>query len=136
MKNWFQKMGRKLTQWMQGRYGYDELSRFLSVVALVLVIVGIFVPYVSFLAWVLLVLSLLRSYSRNIARRERERATYLQLTSRLRRFVNRQKNRWRDRKTHRYYKCKGCKTYLRLPKGKGKIKITCPNCQTTMLKKT
>ena len=46
------------------------------------------------------------------------------------------KNRVKDGRTHRYYKCPECGKKLRVPKGKGKISITCPQCGNKFIKKT
>ena len=48
-------------------------------------------------------------------------------------------NKYRQFKTkrqYRYYKCKECGQELRVPKGKGKIEITCPKCHHSFIKKT
>ena len=43
---------------------------------------------------------------------------------------------WRDRKTTLYFDCEGCKTKLSVPRGKGKVRIVCPNCGQEMFKET
>ncbi len=47
-----------------------------------------------------------------------------------------QKRRWADRKTYKYYRCKYCETVFRIPKGKGKVRVTCPGCKEQYTKKT
>lgn len=37
---------------------------------------------------------------------------------------------------HKYFRCPNCGQMLRVPKGKGKISISCRNCGTTFQKKT
>ncbi len=46
------------------------------------------------------------------------------------------KERKESKKLYKYYKCPKCKTELRVPKGKGKIKIKCPKCQEQFIKRT
>ncbi len=141
MKQFFRNLGYKFQAFMQGRYGMDELSYFLSIAGLVLVLLsGLFRPlsFLYFLALAMLVWSWYRSFSRNIYKRQQERGKYLEIRERCRKRVTLRKNMWRDRKTHRYYKCPNCGAYVRIPKpGKGKnIMITCHRCHNSFNKRT
>jgi len=138
IKNWFRSLGSKMQSFMYGRYGYDELSQFLSKTALLCVIVGLFV-YPGFfcsLAMILYLVTMFRMYSKNITKRQQERDAYLRRTQPLRDWQALQKRKFNDRKTHKFYRCSQCKTSLRVPKGKGKIKIRCPKCGAEIVKKT
>ena len=136
MKNWFQNLGAKMQSWMYGRYGYDELSKFLSIFALVLMVLSIFLPPLYIIAFVLLLWSIIRTYSRKIEKRRQEREVYLRFTGKIKQFFGVRKNMFRDRKTHRYFKCPECKAYLRVPKGRGKIEISCPKCRGKITRTT
>ena len=138
IKNWFRSLGSKMKSFMYGRYGYDELSQFLSKTALLCVIVGLF-AYPGFfcgLAMALYLVTMFRMYSKNIMKRKQERDAYLRRTQPLRDWQALQKRKFNDRKTHKFYRCSQCKTSLRVPKGKGKIKIHCPQCGAEIVKKT
>ena len=138
IKNWFRSLGSKMQSFMYGRYGYDELSQFLSKTALLCVIVGLF-AYPGFfcgLAMALYLVTMFRMYSKNIMKRKQERNAYLRRTQPLRDWQALQKRKFNDRKTHKFYRCSQCKTSLRVPKGKGKIKIHCPKCGAEIVKKT
>lgn len=138
IKNWFRSLGSKMQSFMYGRYGYDELSQFLSKTALLCVIVGLF-AYPGFfcgLAMALYLVTMFRMYSKNIMKRKQERDAYLRRTQPLRDWQALQKRKFNDRKTHKFYRCRQCKTSLRVPKGKGKIKIHCPKCGAEIVKKT
>ena len=127
-----------MQSFMYGRYGYDELSQFLSKTALLCVIVGLF-AYPGFfcgLAMALYLVTMFRMYSQNIMKRKQERDAYLRRTQPLRDWQALQKRKFNDRKTHKFYRCSQCKTSLRVPKGKGKIKIHCPKCGAEIVKKT
>ncbi len=123
---------------MYGRYGSDILSRHLSVLALILLLIS-YIPYLNFLWFIAvftLIFSTFRMFSKNIPSRRRELEKYLNFTGKIKRFFNLKKEKIKNRKTHKYYKCKNCKANLRVPKGKGKIEITCPKCKSTMIKRT
>ena len=138
IKNWFRSLGSKMQSFMYGRYGYDELSQFLSKTALLCVIVGLF-AYPGFfcgLAMALYLVTMFRMYSKNIMKRKQERDAYLRRTQPLRDWQALQKRKFNDRKTHKFFRCSQCKTSLRVPKGKGKIKIHCPKCRAEIVKKT
>ena len=49
---------------------------------------------------------------------------------------NNLKKRWAQRSTYRFFKCPQCKQTVRVPKGRGKICITCPKCKTEFIKKS
>lgn len=138
IKNWFRSLGSKMRTFMYGRYGYDELSQFLSMMALGCIIAGLFI-YPGFfcgLAMALYLITMFRTYSRKISKRQRERDAYLRIANPVRDWFSLQKRKFSERKTHRYYKCSQCKTSLRVPRGKGKIKIHCPKCGAEVVKKT
>ena len=67
---------------------------------------------------------------------ELENQKFLQHTSKIRGFFAKQKYMATQHKTHHIYKCPNCKQKIRVPKGKGKIEIRCPKCQTTFIKKS
>lgn len=123
---------------MAGRYGYDELSRAMTIVACVLIVLSLFpdLQIFSFVALILWIWSLIRAYSKNISKRQLERQRYLQFTGKIKGWFSGKKRAWTERKTHCFFKCPNCKKTLRVPKGKGKIKITCPECKTQIVKET
>lgn len=136
MRNWFENLGYKLQRWMYGRYGYDELSKFLNITSLVLIFLSIFIPFLYTIALVMIVWSAFRTYSKNVPKRLKERDAYLHAKNKVRQWLNVRKSMWRERKTHRYYKCPGCKVHIRVPKGKGKIEISCPKCRNKIIRTT
>ena len=74
-------------------------------------------------------------FSKNHEKRRAELRWYYEKKNKYTNIISSQKKLHQMRKTHRIYKCKNCKTMLRVPKGVGKIKITCSKCKTTMIKK-
>ena len=128
----------KFQRFMQGRYGVDEISYILLGLSLILSIISNIdkLSFLYFVALIPIVLSFVRSLSRNITARIAEREKYLTLVEPIKPFIKLQQNKFRDRNTHRYFRCKNCKATLRVPKGKGKISITCPQCNSKITKKT
>ncbi len=140
MKKWFQNVGENARRLMQGRYGSDELSRFLSYVSLILVILSLFPKLRFFYVFAVLLLfcSFFRSYSKNTYKRQSELNMFLQVKSRFTQNTSLAWRRWRDRKTNRYYTCPSCRTVVRIPyPGRGKkVAIHCPRCGQRFERKT
>ncbi len=138
MRGFFQRFNNSVQRFMYGRYGIDELGSFMILVSLIIAALS-FVPILSFLGFVpmvIIILSYIRCFSKNHTKRRNELDKYLKLKGRIRDWTSLRKRKHRDRKTHRYFKCKLCKKILRVPKGKGKIEIICPKCRSRIIKKT
>ena len=131
MKAWLQRF-------MYGRYGQDDLGRFLMIAALLVYIASLWTRWavVTFLAVLLLALCIFRMLSRDAGKRGAENRAFLRIYERCGGFFSETKNRFRQRKTHRFYSCPACKQPLRVPKGKGHITIHCPKCKTSFDKRT
>ena len=114
-----------LSRFMAGRYGGDQLNLFLIALYLVLYVVFLFTRLLLFelLGTVVLVVSLLRTLSRNIERRRAENTRFLQVARPVRRW-------WTNAhdKEHRYFKCPNCGQNMRVPRGKGRITVHCRTC--------
>ena len=131
-------MRERLTRFMMGRYGFDEYSKFLSVVALILLILNFFshsgILYILALAAIVYIYY--RVLSRDHSKRYRENVKYIQLKDRVTGIFRREKSYMEQRKTHHIYTCKGCGQKIRIPRGKGKIAIRCPKCNTEFIKRS
>ena len=131
-------MREKLNKFMYGRYGMDQLSRNLSLICLVLLIVTMFVRnnVIYMIALVGIVYTYFRVFSRNISRRSEENEKYLKFHYKVVGKLNKIKFRITDSKTHRIFRCPSCSQKIRVPRGKGKISIKCPKCRIEFIKKT
>lgn len=138
MRNWLDKMSRKFQNFMIGRYGTDELSRFLLWVGIICMFLSWIAPlrFLYLPAWIVVIWAYIRVMSKNIIKRSKERDKYLRMTSKVRARLSIYKKMWKDRHSHRYFKCPNCKTFIRVPKGKGKIVITCTKCRNEITKTT
>ena len=123
IKMWF-------IRFMDGRYGPDDLTRFLLITYLVLSVLNIFlgIPILYFAGFVFIFVIVFRMFSRNIEKRQAENERFLMLKKKAVTFFKRQKNRLRDIKTHRYRKCPGCRAIMRLPLKKGELNVRCRRC--------
>ncbi len=138
MRGFFQRISYSLQRLMMGRYGYDELSKFLLIAGVVFSVLSYFpdLQLLYFISVILLVYSLFRIMSKNFDKRRCELEKYFAVKRKITGWFSSKKKRWSERKMHRFFKCKNCKTVLRVPKGKGKIKISCPKCRSEIIKKT
>lgn len=127
---------------MTGRYGADELARALSVAAVVCILLSMFVPrgtVFGVIYWIgiaLLVYNCYRMFSRDVAKRYAENQRFLSLRTRAARKASVKRQQWEQRDSYRFYKCPDCKQKVRVPKGRGKICITCPKCRREFIKKS
>ena len=123
-------MREKFYRFMQGRYGVDQLYRFIFFLALVLMIINTFLrnPMLNLVVYALLILDIFRMLSKNHSARYAENQKYLQLTAKFRYWLDQQKKLWQERKYHHIYTCPKCKQKIRIPKGKGKIMVRCTIC--------
>lgn len=131
-------MREKFRRFMQGRYGADQLSRFLTAVCLILVILNIFLHSNILVCLVLAILAYCyyRMFSRDYNRRYAENQKFLTWQNKLKYKWNTWKRDMADRKTHHIYKCPSCGQKIRVPRGKGKIIVTCPKCRTEFRKRS
>ena len=130
-------MKDKFYRFMQGRYGVDQFAKFTMGVALVSIVLAIFVntgssagSLLDMLGLVAIVYTYFRIFSRNISKRAQENQKYLSATAKLRQRLNKEKNMMKQRKDYHIYTCPSCGQKVRIPRGKGKIEISCPKCHS------
>ena len=132
------KFREKMQQFMYGRYGNDQLSRVYLGITLVLLVLSLFtrwtIFYVAGIA--LLIYCYYRMFSKNITKMSAQNQNYLNWRYGL--AVKRQKTKthMEQRKIYHFYKCPQCKQKVRVPKGHGKICITCPKCKMEFVRKS
>ncbi len=138
MRGWFQRFNNTVQRFMYGRYGIDEFGTFLLMTGMIFAVLSLIRPliWLGFPAFVIIIWSYIRCFSKNFDKRRRELNKYWRVRNLVRDKFAFWKRRHAERKTHRYFKCKMCKTTMRVPRGKGKIEITCPKCKSKMVKKT
>ena len=127
-----------MMQFMQGRYGADQMGQMLSAVSMVFLILSLFSRNQGWflLAVIGIVYNYFRMFSKNISKRYAENQKYLTMTAGIRRKIASRKSQLAQRKIYHIYRCPGCKQKIRVPRGRGKIEIRCPKCNTRFVKKS
>ena len=123
------KFKENVIRFMGGRYGNDQLGTAALILCTALIIVNVFVRSVILYALIMAVMvwSIYRTMSRKIYDRRRENEWFLGIVGKARSFLNLQKRKFTDRKTHVYRTCPSCRK-TRLPKQKGSHTVCCPCC--------
>ena len=131
-------MRDKFQRFMQGRYGADELCRFLTALGLILIVVNLFVRsgILSYVVLAILIYCYYRMFSRNVTKRYAENQAFLARTYKMRSFFKQQLELMKQRRIYHIYTCPGCRQKIRIPRGKGKIEVRCPKCGVTFVKKS
>lgn len=136
--NWLQRF-------MMGRYGVDQMNIGVLIFSMVCTFTASLTRWLllSILGTALLAYGVFRMFSRNVSARSKENQKFLVFWNKvkgiwykIKGWFSGKKRRFADRKTHCYFSCPKCKRKLRVPKGKGKIEISCPICGTKFIKKT
>lgn len=124
------QLSARVQRFMAGRYGTDRLNMTILSVGLVACLIAPFFKnagvnlLLTGISYGLMIWAICRTLSRNTYRRYQENRKFLQFFDRL-----------KDR-DHRYFDCPKCRQVVRVPRGKGKISITCPKCREKFIKKT
>ncbi len=131
-------MKRRFMDFMSGRYGADQLSKFMLGVCVVCIVLNMFtrIRWFYLLSLVLIGICYFRMLSRNFAKRSAENEKYMSMVWKIKRKFQQTKNRVVQSKDFHIYKCPSCGQKIRIPRGKGKICITCPKCRQEFEKKS
>ena len=131
-------MKEKFNRFMAGRYGADELSRVMMFAAVAVMLINLFVrlEILNIVVVALIVIIYLRMFSKNIQKRYEENCKYYALKQKVLGFFGKQKNTAQDLKTNHIWKCPNCGQKIRIPRGRGKVIVTCPKCRHEFTKKS
>lgn len=151
-------MREKMERFMQGRYGADEFSRFLTGASLVVLILEMITKWyaLTFVFWAIFIFLYYRMFSRDYGKRQQENQKYLNARYKCRakwyqmfhkkdssynRYdkgsgFEKLKRDMQQRKQYHIYKCPSCSQKIRIPRGKGKIMVSCPKCHIEFMKRS
>ncbi|WP_322152485.1 zinc ribbon domain-containing protein [Paratractidigestivibacter sp.] len=132
--DWKQKVSearRRAVEWMRGRRGADDIVYACIYLAFILGVINIFAhwAWMSWLALALLVYGLFRIQSKNLAARSRENESFLKAIGPLRPWLQNPKAAATEAKQFKHVKCSHCGQKVRVPRGKGRLRVTCPKCR-------
>ena len=131
------KLKERFLRFMQGRYGMDELGKVLNTVTIIVLIVAIFTRgYLYPVAIALMVYMYFRIFSKNIPKRAAENQKFCNWRYNLAVKRNKRKQHREQKKIYRFFSCPMCKQKVRVPKGRGKICITCPKCKQEFVRRS
>ena len=130
-------MRNAIQRFMYGRYGNDQFGFFLLglSVAVSLLATILDLGILNLLAEVVIIYALFRMFSRNTYKRREENNRFLRKVNPFLKWFRLQQTMRKD-KAHRYFKCPNCSQYLRVPRGKGKITVTCRSCRASFQEKS
>ena len=138
IRRFLRNLSFAFSRFMYGRNGLDSLGHAILITAIILSLLSNF-PYL-FILWPistgLIIWEIFRFCSKNLYKRRNENQKYLSIKPKIVGFFATRKRIFKERKTHKYIKCKTCKQGIRLPRGRGKIEVTCPKCHTKFITKT
>lgn len=123
-------MREKLMRFMYGRYGIDQLSKFImgAVIFFILLNMPLRTPVLTAAEWAGIIFIYYRMFSRNYAKCRAQNEWFLKKVSWLRCY--------KDIRTHHIYTCRSCRQKIRIPRGKGRIMIRCPKCGYEFVKRS
>lgn len=146
--NFWQKIKQTLRSFMNGRNGADQLSIALLWSGLILYLLGSILGSIQSAVWQVVgmllstagfaayVYCVVRMFSRNVDKRRAENRRYMTFTEKKRTERRQAKVRFQNRKKYKYFKCPGCRAWLRLPRGSGVVTVTCSRCHTSFTQKS
>ena len=138
----------KFARFMQGRYGNDDYGRFLLLLTAVCLVLKLFLKrsVLTILVWALIIYYYIRFLSRDIRRRYDENTRFLELKGKVVRFFGDLFGKTRStagsgqssasQSSYKIFSCPGCRQKVRVPKGRGRICITCPKCGREFIKRS
>ena len=122
------------------RYGFDAICAVLLWVSVLIDLLVLLLPYEEagsfcWISFIPLLFCILRMLSRDCDRREMENDHFTGMFEPIREAADNRRERKYQKKVFRFFRCPSCKQQLRVPRGKGKVEITCPSCGSRFIRK-
>lgn len=129
-----------MARFMYGRNGADQLCWAILIAELALSLLAglvgnpLFSTIAHYASLALSVYLIFRLFSRDLTKRRAENAKFMQWWGPKQNALRAAKARRAD-KAHKYVKC-SCGTWCRVPRGVGRVELTCPKCRKKHVVKT
>lgn len=124
----------RINSFMKGRNGVDSFFYFSFI--LYLTLFGLNLMFRSQTLYIinlcLLILSIFRLLSKNIAQRKKEAAVFNRFISVIMPNSSTLKRRILEASTHTFHECKYCGSTLRFERRRGKFNVICPKCKNRL----
>lgn len=123
---------------MVGRYGTDQLTIALMIAGMVLTFIGdaLDLNFLTMITYVIFIAGIYRVMSKNILARQKENNKFLQYWNPSKKWLGAKYSTLKSSREYKYFKCPNCKQELRVPRGKGKISVTCNKCNNKFIQKS
>lgn len=139
MKKFLRNLQYSIYRFMQGRNGYDQLNFTLLVIYIIVTLSSgfFFQPhlFINLLEYTLIIVIFYRAFSRKIYKRQKENKAFMKLTRPIRSALKVIRLNLKE-KQYKHMQCPRCQRTLRVPRGRGKIEITCPHCRIDFTRKS
>ena len=131
----------RFKNFFHGIYGMDGLSCGLLFLSILINVLTAVIPVeavqrLNAVGLIPILICILRFFSHNRARRERENERFLKIMRPLFEYFDRKSEEREQARIFRFFNCPACSQKIRVPKGKGKIEITCPKCGNAFVRKS
>ncbi len=122
-------MRTRLNMFMLGRNGVDFLNKHLFRIAAIIAGLNLlFLGRIGSVPFLIAGYALFRTLSRNLPMRQAEDMVARAKYDRAKEKISGALHRAKQIRDFRFFSCPGCSSYLRVPRGKGRIQVTCPRC--------
>lgn len=135
-------MRTMLEQIFLGRSGMDQLNKTLLAGAVFCCLVSRMASFMMlrtllyYACLLMAALCVVRAMSRNLERRYAENQRFLAKFGRIRGFRESWYVRLDQKRQYKIFKCPSCGVKLRVPRGKGRLRINCRQCGASFEKKS
>lgn len=125
-----QTLNERLANWMRGRNGADELGNTVVALSVILLLINVFAHtrWLSVIALLLAIYACWRMSSQAVARRQAENRAFLKALGPVANVVRNPQETVQEHHDFKHLTCPECGQKMRVPRGKGKMRVTCPKC--------
>lgn len=127
-----QTLSDRLANWMRGRNGADELGNSVVALSVILLLINLFAHtrVLSLIALVLAIYACWRMSSTAVAQRQAENRAFLKAIGPAANLIRNPRETVQEQHDFKHLTCPECGQQMRVPRGKGKMRVTCPKCHS------